>query len=85
MGEEPDTSPGEVVYLLAELRSDARGSVHEIGSRARVLEADGDRLTLAVVHGSGEDVVTCRRALVSLRRRSTAARQFGYRGISPAS
>lgn len=85
MGEELDTSPGKVVYLLAELCSDARGPVYEIGSRARVLEADGDRLTLAVGHGNGEDVVTCRRALVGLRRRSTAPRQFGYRGISPAS
>jgi hypothetical protein len=84
MGEETDTSPGEVVYLLAELRSDARGPVHEIGSRARVLESDGDRLTLAVVHGSEEDVVTCTKALVRRSRRSPAPRRSGYRGVSPA-
>ena len=54
-----------MVYLLAELRSAEQGPVHEIGSRARVLEADGDRLTLAVGYGRFESVVTCSRALVA--------------------
>ncbi len=75
MGDDGDTTAGEIVYLLAELRSDERGPVHEIGSRARVLGTDGDRLTLAVDHGSGEDVVTCSRGLVARRRRSPASRR----------
>ena len=65
MGAEDITGGGEVVYLLAELRSAEQGPVHEIGSRARVLEADGDRLTLAVGYGRFESVVTCSRALVA--------------------
>jgi hypothetical protein len=80
-----DTTTGEVVYLLAELRSDERGPVHEIGSRARVLDADGDRLTLAVDNGSDEDVVTCPRGLVARRRRSLASRRHFVRAdVSPA-
>ena len=75
MGAEDITAGGEVVYLLAELRSDAQGPVHEIGSRARVLGADGDRLTLAVGHGRLESIVTCSRALVALQRRSLASRR----------
>ena len=75
MRAEDATSGGEVVYLLAELRSDERGKVHEIGSRATVLGADGDRLTLAVGSGRGEDVVTCPRSLVAGRRRSLASRR----------
>jgi len=75
MGDERPTTAGEVVYLLAELRSDERGPVHEIGSRARVLGSDGDRLTLAVNHGMGEDVVTCSRGLVARRRCSLASRR----------
>ena len=62
MGAEDITAGGEVVYLLAELRSAEQGPVYEIGSRARVLEADGDRLTLAVGYGRFESVVTCSRA-----------------------
>ena len=85
MGDNGDTTAGEVVYLLAELRSDERGPVHEIGSRARVLDADGDRLTLAVDRGRHEDVVTCSRGLVARRRRSFApSRHFVRRDISPA-
>ena len=79
MGDERPTTAGEVVYLLAELRSDERGPVHEIGSRARVLGSDGDRLTLAVNHGMGEDVVTCSRGLVARHRRSPALRRHFLR------
>jgi hypothetical protein len=76
MGADDGTNGGEVVYLLSELRSDERGPVHEIGSRARVVRADGDRLTLAVGSGRSEDVVTCSRGLVAARRRSLASRRF---------
>jgi hypothetical protein len=65
----------EVVYLLTELRSAERGPVFEIGSRARVLGADGDRLTLAVANGNGENVVTCSRSLVTRRRRPLPTRR----------
>jgi len=75
MGAEDIAVGGEVVYLLAELRSAEQGPVHEIGSRARVLEADGDRLTLAVGDGRFESIVTCSRALVARRRRSLASRR----------
>ncbi len=75
MRAEDVTVAGEVVYLLAELRSSGPGPVHEIGSRARVLEADGDRLTLAVGYGRFESVVTCSRAQVARRRRSLATRR----------
>ncbi len=82
MGENGDatTTTGEVVYLLAEFRSEKRGPVHEIGSRARVLDCDGDRLTLAVACGSGEDIVTCARGLVARQRRSLASRRRFLRG-----
>ena len=75
MAAERDTQGGEVVYLLAELRSEERGPVHEIGSRARVLGADGDRLTLAVGHGTHEEIVSCPRRLVAHRRLSPASRR----------
>ena len=85
MGDNGDTTAGEVVYLLAEIRADERGPVHEIGSRARVIDADGDRLTLAVDHGRHEDVVTCSRGLVARRRRPFASsRHFIRRDVSPA-
>lgn len=76
MGSDADTTEGEVVYLLAELQCDDHGPVLEIGSRARVLDASGERLTLAVSHGNGGDVVTtCPRSLVARRDRSPAARR----------
>jgi hypothetical protein len=75
MGAEDTAVGGEVVYLLAELRSAEQGPVLEIGSRARVLEADGDRLTLVVGDGRLESIVTCSRALVARRRRSLASRR----------
>ena len=66
------------------LRSSARtsgGSVHEIGSRARVRRAvEGDRLTLAVTCRSGEEIVSCPRGHVSQARRSLAARRRSLRG-----
>ena len=84
MGADDDTR-GDVVYLLAELRSDERGPVHEIGSRARVLGADGERLTLAVACGSSEDVVTCPRGLVARRRRPLPSRpRFTRADLPPA-
>jgi len=75
MRAEDVTVGGEVVYLLVELRSDERGPVHEIGSQARVLEAKGDRLTLAVGYGRFESVVTCSGAQVARQRRSLATRR----------
>ncbi|WP_411277751.1 hypothetical protein [Gaiella sp.] len=75
MGAEDITVGGEVVYLLAELQSAEQGPVHEIGSRARVLEADGDRLTLAVGYGRFEGIVTCSRTLVARQRRSISSRR----------
>ena len=75
MGAEDITVGGEVVYLLAELRSDEQGPVHEIGSRAHVLDVDGDRLTIAVGYGRFESIVTCSRALVARQRRSLTSRR----------
>ncbi|MEI7761367.1 MAG: hypothetical protein WCJ67_11475 [Thermoleophilia bacterium] len=68
------TDEGAVVYLLAELRSGQGGPVHEIGSRARVIDTDGEMLTLAVGHGRFASTVTCSRALVDRRRQSLARR-----------
>jgi len=75
IGDIRDTAAGDVVYLLAELGSGKRGRVHEIGSLARVLGADGDRLTLAVDDGRRENIVTCTRSLVARHRRSLTARR----------
>ena len=76
-----DSPNDDVVYLLAELRGEEDGTVLEIGSRARVLESDGDRVTLAVAHGGDEDIVTCSRALVARRERSLT----GRRALRPSS
>jgi hypothetical protein len=70
MGDERDTTSGEVVYLLTELRSEERGYVHEIGSQARVLDAQGDRVRLAVGRGNHEEIVMCHMGLVGHRRRT---------------
>ena len=76
MRSDSDSPAEDVVYLLAELRCDGKRSVLEIGSRARVIDSDGDRLTLAVAHGGGgEDIVTCSRALVARRERSLTGRR----------
>jgi hypothetical protein len=85
MGADDRTGTGDVVYLLAELQSERRGPVHEIGSRARVLEAYGDRVTLAVGSGAHAEIITCARGLVGSRRRVVAARRpFGYPTLRPA-
>ena len=68
------TDEEAVVYLLAELRSGQEGPVHEIGSRARVIDTDGEMLTLAVGYGRFASTVTCSRALVDRRRQSLARR-----------
>ena len=49
-------APGEAVYLLAEVR--AGYQIHEIGTRAHVLEGHG---AVVVLHlsGSEAEVVTC--------------------------
>ncbi len=75
MGDERDTVTGEVVYLLAELRPAESGPVYEIGSRARVLGAKGDQVTIAIMRGDREDVVTCRRGLLAHAGRSLTARR----------
>jgi hypothetical protein len=75
MGDEGTTTAGAVVYLLAELRSSGRGIVHEIGSRARVVGTEGERLTLAIACGRREEVVSCSRDLVAHEQRSLAARR----------
>ena len=75
VGDEGITTAGAVVYLLAELRSSGRGLVHEIGSRARVLGTEGERLTLAIARGRHEEVVSCPRDLVAHEQRSLAARR----------
>jgi len=64
-----------VVYLLAELRSDGRRSVHEIGSRATVLGSEGGQVTLAIACGGLQEVVSCSRDLVAHEQRSLAARR----------
>ena len=74
----------DVVYLLAELRSDDGESVHEIGSRARVVGSEGDDLTLAVACRSGEEIVRCPRGLVKQAQRSLAARRRLLRSGAPA-
>ena len=84
MGVNGDAANDAVVYLLAELRSDNGGSVYEIGSRARVVDSEGDHLTLAVACRSGEDIVSCPRGLVEQAHRSLAARRRSLRGIAPA-
>ena len=70
-----DPEAGAIVYLLAELRSEERGAVHEIGSRARVLSVEGTELTLAVTGCSGEAIISCPQSLVVPERRSLAARR----------
>ena len=68
----PPTStvePGEIVYLLVELRADVRGHVYEIGSRARVIDAADERLTLEVAAGSMPETVSCAAAHVGRRSR----------------
>ena len=85
MKSDADTTAGEIVYLLAELRCEGHGPVLEIGSRARVIDEDGERLTLAVAHGRGEDIVTCPRALVTRRGRSLPGRRTPWTGLRPAS
>ena len=70
-----DPETGEIVYLLAELRSEERGAVHEIGSRARVLGLEGTELKLAVMGWGGEAILRCPQSLVVPERRSLAARR----------
>ena len=79
-----DPGTGEIVYLLAELRSEERGAVHEIGSRARVLGVEGTELTLAVTGCSGEAIISCPQSLVVPERRSLAARRRTLRADARA-
>jgi len=64
MGSSP-IEPGEVVYLLAEVR--AGGRIHEIGTSARVLAAEGGELALEV-GGAEPETVSCRSDHVSPAR-----------------
>jgi hypothetical protein len=52
---------GEVVYLLAELAADDR--IHEIGTSARVVAAEGPSVTLEL--GGARDKVSCPREHVA--------------------
>jgi hypothetical protein len=64
--------PAQVVYLLAEVQ--AGGRIHEIGSRAYVLHAGADELTLEL-GGSQPEVVHCTPAHVVARRSGFALRR----------
>ncbi len=64
MGNAP-IAPGEVVYLLAEVR--AGDCIHEIGTSARVVAAHASSLTLEL-GGAGGDLVSCPREHVSSAR-----------------
>jgi hypothetical protein len=80
-----DPEAGAIVYLLAELQSEHRGAVHEIGSRARVLGVEGTEVTLAVTSCRGEAIIRCPRNLVVPELRSLAARRRRLRtGARPA-
>jgi hypothetical protein len=79
-----DPETGEIVYLLAELRSEEHGAVHEIGSRARVLGIEGTELTLAVTGWGGEAILSCPQSLVVRERRSLAARRRTLRADARA-
>ena len=78
MGNTP-IAPGELVYLLAEVRAGDR--IHEIGTSARVVAADASSVTLEL-GAAGRDTVSCPHEHVSpararhvraLARRSSAA------------
>ncbi len=70
MGNAP-IAPGEVVYLLAEVRAGDR--IHEIGTSALVVAADASSLTLEL---GGSDTISCRRERVApVRRTGTRARR----------
>jgi len=64
---------GEVVYLASELV--AEGAIHEIGTRALVLE---DRTTALALEVGGH-AVTCPREAVA-RRRHRSSRAAAWRG-----
>lgn len=75
MGNAP-IAPGEVVYLLTEVRAGDR--IHEIGTSARVVSTDGPAVALEL-GGSEPGVVSCPREHVAPARgrrvRSTPVRR----------
>jgi hypothetical protein len=64
MGHAP-IAPGELVYLLAEVRAGER--IHEIGTSGRVVAADASSLMLEL-GGTGRGTVSCPREHVSPAR-----------------
>jgi hypothetical protein len=56
---------GEIVQLLSECRSDRSGRVYEIGTRARVIGARTELLTLEIEDPVSRDSLVCARASVA--------------------
>jgi hypothetical protein len=71
-------APGEVVYLLAEVRAGDR--IHEIGTSARVVAADASSVRLEL-GGTGAETVSCPHHHVSpaRARRERARSPFALR------
>jgi len=69
MGNAP-IAPGEVVYLLTEVRAGER--IHEIGTSARVFSTDGPYVALELGGGGERGTVSCPREHVALARRRPA-------------
>jgi hypothetical protein len=73
----PAVRPGEIVYLLIEVRAGARGLVHEIGSRARVVHAGAAEITLEIDAGAESEVVSC--STEHVRRGARCRRAYSER------
>ena len=80
----PFIEPGDRVHLLAEVP--AGGRIHEIGTSARVLAADGSVLVLDL-GGPATETVACPRehvALARLRRAREQAPRVSRARLRPA-
>jgi hypothetical protein len=56
---------GEIVQLLAECRSERSGRLYEIGTRARVVGARTELLTLEIEDATQRDSLVCTRDAVA--------------------
>ena len=65
---------GEIVRLLAECRSERSGRLYEIGTRARVVGARTELLTLEVEDTTQRDSLVCARDVVA-REGASRSRQ----------